>query len=179
MEFKYWLYEEHRNLQRGVTQLRQVARYLDPRDPMHVSLFLSSAWLYVLSIARAVTHLRRTHAAEHVPVLQAYLFGGQAALQEKLQLSAILREATGRPTADSLTEDVLPPYFEQLSEVVTRFALKPHLLIEVARYAEFLSEVAVLKPSRGIAQAAFGQAFNPVAAKLLRDVILTVREGHS
>lgn len=170
IEFEYWLYEEHRNLQRCVSQLRQAAEYLNAKDPMHVSLFLSCVWLYVISIARAVTHLRRTHASEHVPVLQAYLFGGQAALQEKVQLSALLREATGRRPAMSLSDDVLPPYFDRLSEVVTRFAFRPHLLIHVARYAEFLSEAVVTKPSAGITETAFGSNYDPVTAKLLREV---------
>ncbi len=167
-EFDFWVYEEYRNLQQVVAHLKAVSQHLDPSHPSHQALFFESAWLYALSLARAVHHVRRTHLSDIDTSLREYLFGGQLGLREKQHLAKVLRAAAGKSGGES-DEGVFPPYFPALLELSTRFLRRPTLALTVLRYGEWAAEAHVAGQVRPAAEV-FGECFDDVAAKLLSDV---------
>lgn len=167
-EFDFWVYEEHRNLQQLVAHLRSVAKHLDPGHPVHQALFFESAWLYALSVARAVHHVRRTHVTDLDTSLREYVFGGQLGLREKQHLAKVLRAAAGKEGGDP-DEGVFPPYFAALLELSSRFLRRPAHASTVLRYAEWAAEAHVVRQASPAAEV-FGESFDDLAAKLLADV---------
>lgn len=167
-QFDYWVYEENRNLLQVVAHLVQAAKHLDPAHPTHRALFYECAWLYTLSLAQASAYVRAAHVTAIDTALQEYMFGGQVALQEKQQLATVLRRLApeGSPATGS---GVLPDWYPQLLELLTRHLRRPHAVNDELRYAEWLSEAQQVKDSTTVA-GAFGNGFHPVAAKLLADV---------
>jgi hypothetical protein len=168
-QFDYWVYEEYRNLLQVVAHLGQVKKQLDPRQPSHRALFLDCAWLYGLSLAHAAQHVRAVHISDIDTALQQYLFGGQMAMQEKQKLAAVLRRLAPKAAASSETDGVLPAWYPQLLELLTRHLRRPAQVNDELRYAEWIAEAQLAKEEATAAQA-FGAAFDPVAAKLLSDV---------
>jgi hypothetical protein len=162
------VYEEHRNLQQLVAHLAKAAKQLDPSHPTHQALFLESAWLYSLSISKAVHHVRRTHVTDIDTSLREYLFGGQLGLREKQQLAKVLRAAAGKNDGNS-DEGVFPSYYGALLELASRVLRRPTHVTNVLRYAEWAAESLVARDSRSAAEA-FGEEFDDIAAKLLSDV---------
>jgi hypothetical protein len=169
LEFDYWLYPEHRNLQQLIAHLQEAAPILVPRNPVHASLFVQATWSYLISIAQAVQHIRRVHVTDQDKLLRAYLFGGESGLRDKERLAATLRHMTGRLPADRPDRDVLPPYYPPMLELVTRYVGKPHKIQPGLRYAEWLAEALIAK-ERSTVPEAFGSDFDDIAAKLLLDV---------
>jgi len=167
-EFDFWVYEEHRNLQQLVAHLTKAAKQLDPTHPTHQALFFESAWLYSLSISKAVHHVRRTHVTDIDTSLREYLFGGQLGLREKQQLANVLRVAAGKNEANS-DEGVFPSYYGALLELASRVLRRPTHVTNVLRYAEWAAESRVARDPRSAA-GSFGEAFDDIAAKLLSDV---------
>ncbi len=167
-EFDFWVYEEHRNLQQLVAHVGAVAKHLDPGHPVHQALFFESAWLYALSLARAVHHVRRTHVTDIDTSLREYVFGGQLGLREKQHLAKVLRSAAGKAGGDP-DEGVFPPYFAALLELSSRFMRRPAHASTVLRYAEWASEAHAIRQASSASEV-FGETFDDLAAKLLADV---------
>lgn len=166
-EFDFWVYEEHRNLQQVVAHLGDAAKHFDPGHPAHRALFFELAWLYALSLARAVHHVRRTHLTEIETSLREYLVGGQVGLREKQALAAVLRAAAGKEQADG-DDGVFPPYFAALLELSTRFVRRPTLASTVLRYAEWAAEAQIAKQDRPAAEVFV--LYDDLAGKLLADI---------
>lgn len=167
-QFDYWVYDEHRNLLQVVAHLTAAAKHLDASQPTHRALFIDCAWLYTLSLAHACANVRAVHVSDVDTALQQYLFGGQMALQEKRKLAAALAHyAPVGVTADD--DGVLPFWYGQLLELITRHLRRPTLISEELRYAEWITEAQLAKETCTLADA-FGSSFSPIAAKLLADV---------
>lgn len=168
-QFDYWVYDEHRNLQQVVAHLDQVKRNLDPAQPAHRALFMDCAWLYALSLAHAARHVRAVHVSDTDTALQQYLFGGEMALQEKKKLAAVLRRLAPEGTVVNGADGVLPGWYPQLLDLLTRHLRRPYVVNDQLRYAEWVAEAQLAKEKATVAEA-FGDAFDGVAAKLLADV---------
>lgn len=167
-EFDFWVYEEHRNLQQVIAHLAGGANQLDPSNPAHQALFFESAWLYVLSVTRAVHHVRRTHVTDIDTSLREYLFGGQLGLREKQQLAKVLRSAAGKDGGDP-DDGVFPAYFGALLELSSRFLRRPLHIGLALRYAEWAAEAHVARAVRPAAEV-FDARYDDLAGKLLADV---------
>lgn len=168
-QFDYWVYEEHRNLIQVVAHLEQVRKNLEARQPAHRALFMDCAWLYALSLARAAQHVRAVHVSDIDTALRQYLFGGQIALQEKQQLAYELQRMLARRVSATEGSGLLPPWYGDLLELLTRHLRRPTKITEELRYAEWLAEAAMHKyPANPVD--AFRATFDSVAAKLLADV---------
>lgn len=167
-QFDYWVYDPHRNLMQLVAHVSQVSKLLDPHNPAHRSLFYECAWLYTLSITQAAAHVRAAHVTAIDTSLQEYLFGGQIALQEKQRLAHTLRKLApgGLFEAD---DGVLPHWYPQLLELLTRHLRRPYAINNELRYAEWLSESQRMKPEVST-HTAFSDSFDALSAKLLADV---------
>ncbi|MFI6345176.1 hypothetical protein [Streptomyces sp. NPDC050560] len=168
-QFDYWVYDEHRNLLQLVAHLHEASRCLDPSHPTHRAIFYDFAWLYIHSLAHAISRVRAAHATNITESLQDYIFGGQVALQEKQKLASALRRLAPPNLVDEAGDGVLPHWYPQLLELLTRQLRRPYLTSKQLRYAEWLSEAQVAKESSPLA-VAFSTQYDPLAAKLLADV---------
>lgn len=164
LDFDFWVYEPHRNMTQVVAHLQQAVSTLDPRSPSHRALFYDCAWHYALAIAQAVEYVRATRMSDVPTAVRIYVGGGELALREKAALQRML--AKGGLPADA--DSVMPPYQDQLIDLVTRYLVRPNHLSGTLRYAEYLavSEAAKLPHTVG---EAFGTSTDEIAAKLLAD----------
>ncbi len=169
-QFDYWAYEEFRNLMQVPAHLTGVGQILDPSQPAHRALFYDCAWLYTLSLARAASHVRAVHATDVDTSLQAYLFGGHDGLLEKQRLAKVLSRLApaGATSRADAADGVLPPWYPQLLELLTRHLRRPHSVNAQLRFLEWLSEAQQAKVTTTVDQA-FGNNCDDLAAKLAAD----------
>ena len=175
-QFDYWVYEPYRNLTQMVSHLADAAVTLDPANPLHAALVIDCSWLYLLTVSQAVEHVRATHAADVPTCLLEYFFGGQVALREKKQLLEQLARVL--PPAAQESAQLLPTWYGQLLELVGRFNRSPHACLPALQYAEMLSAALVARKRTTVLKA-FGTHVDPIAAKLLADIVgfLTASAG--
>lgn len=165
-QFDYWVYEDHSNLIQMVAHISAAATRLDSRNPIHQALILDLTWLYLLTLIRVTEHVRGAFISDADRGLQEYLCGGATGLQEKMHTAAIL---DGIKPPGAPTPSYLPPYYNQLRELVTRLLRRPNEMQTALRYAEAASALAAARQRTTLA-AAFGDQFSPFAAKLVADV---------
>lgn len=165
-DYDYWVYEPHRNPIQLVAHLRDSAKNLDPRNPIHLALFLDMAWLYTLALVRVLAHVRGAFLRDPDRGIQEYLFGGPTNLIEKQEIAALLR-TVAPPGAPNL--DHLPDYYSNLRELVTRLLRRPDELQSALQYAE-ISSALIAARNRVTLPDALGHSFRPIAAKLVADV---------
>ncbi|GAA1727898.1 hypothetical protein [Nonomuraea bangladeshensis] len=167
--FDYWVYEDYRNLVQMVAHLSGANRVLDPRNPIHVALLIDLSWLYLLTLIRAITHIRGAFLSNLDRGLQEYMFGGVLNLQEKQEVARLL--VTLRPSKSSKKLDHLPPYYKLLLDLVFRLLRRPGQMQTALRYAEVATAFAAAKARVTLPDAfAFSSSFDAVAAKLVADV---------
>jgi hypothetical protein len=165
-QFDYFVYEPHRNPLQLVAHLQDSKAVLDPKNPLHVALFMDMAWLYLVALTQIVEHVRAAHLTDPDTATQEYLFGGQLGLQEKRQMAALLAEVV--PEGMERPEP-LPPYYPQLRELVVRVLRRPNHILSALRYAEIAS-AGLADGVRVRARATFADSYDEIAAKLLTDV---------
>jgi hypothetical protein len=165
LDFDFWVFDPYRNLTQLVAHLSDAVATLDPGNRTHRTLFYDCAWHYALSVARAVAFVRSTRMADVPTAVRTYAGGGELALREKAGLADLLQR-NGWPAARDI---ILPPYIDQLTELVGRFLVHPSELAEVLRYAEYLAVSEINHIDDSVA-AAFTAQTRPVAAKLLADI---------
>jgi hypothetical protein len=170
-QFDFWVYEEHRNLVQMVEHLRETGSRLDPRSLRHLALVIDCAWLYLIALARAIEHLRSVHPSDLDLGLQEYVLGGAHGLSEKRQLSSLLADLRQRRALpEEVNIDLFPPYFPMLRELAMRVMRRPDAVLPALRYLELVAHCAALGEHISTF-AAFGQAYDPLAAKQAADVI--------
>lgn len=165
-DFDYWVYDHHRNPFQLVAHLHDAARHLKPRDPDHLALFFDLAWLYLLALIRVTEHVRGAFLTDPDRGLQEYLFGGPTGLKEKTQMAKLLQSL--RPEG-ARERDHLPDYYPPLRELVIRLLRRPAQMQAALRQAEAASALCAAR-QRVTVEAAFGEEFDPLAAKLVSDV---------
>jgi hypothetical protein len=167
-QFDYWIYDPYRNLTQMVTHLSDAATLLEASNPLHLSLLFDCTWLYLITLARAVEHVRGTHAVEVRTVLAEYLFGGQLELREKQQMAKLFEGIAKVSRVSSF--EVLPQWFDTLLELVGRLLRNPNAINPALRYCEWLSE-SLSARQRISVSTAFGKTADPHAAKMAADVV--------
>lgn len=173
-QFAYWVHEDHRNLVGIPDTLKDLQDVLDPKNPLHVGLVLDSAWLYLLSIARAIGAIRTSHVAHLDHGLSQYIAGGAVQLSQKRELADLLTslQKTGEiPTGPTASVD--PPFFDGLLELVVRLLRRGRLLNEALRVLEYQTAASVLNVKASAAEA-FGAEYDRTAAKLALDVVIFI-----
>lgn len=103
------------------------------------------------------------------------------ALQEKQKLASVLQRLAPKGAAASATDGVLPVWYPQLLELLTRHLRRPSVVNDELRYAEWGAEAQLAREPATVEQA-FGAAFDPLAAKLLSDVcgfLVSVAQVHT
>ncbi|KSU55001.1 hypothetical protein [Microbacterium enclense] len=169
-QFGYWVQPEHRSLVVMPDTLLALKDVLQSGNPNHVGLIIDCAWLYTLSLARAIANLRATHISDLSYGLSEYLLGGATQLKQQKDMADLLRDlqAAGEVPAKA-TISVDPRFFGPLLELVTRLMRRGTLLTDALRILEFQSASAMLG-ERQPASEAFRGVFDKTAAKLAADV---------
>jgi hypothetical protein len=169
----YWIVEPHRAIDGVIHHLNQAANLLDVGNPAHVAIVLDMVWLFSLSLADATASIRDIHAGDIETALKQYLFGGPTGLRDKQNQAELIRKLTDmRGAKQEYLFDVLPGYYGDLLEVVTRHLRRPLALIPILRYAEWLCLAPARRELRGVpVSIAFGNEYDPIAGKLLADTI--------
>ncbi|HUZ54043.1 MAG TPA: hypothetical protein VMU94_16145 [Streptosporangiaceae bacterium] len=165
-QFDYWVYDAYRNPVQLVAHLKDAAKYLDPKNPIHLALFLDLVWLYLLTLIKVTQHLRAAFLGDPDRGLQEYLFGGATSLREKEETAALLRSVAPTGTQNL---DHLPPYYANLRELVMRLLRRPTDIQRALRYTEAASALVAARQRVPLRQA-FGGDFDPISAKLAADV---------
>jgi hypothetical protein len=166
-QFDYWVNEPYRNLTILITHLREAASHLTAGNPAHRAIFLDLSWLYLLSLAQASEFVRGGFLGNIEGALQEYIFGGAAALREKIHTAAALNRA--RPDGEP-HRDHLPDYFTPLRELVRRLLSRPQYLQICLRYLEIATGAATANDPETVPESHGPEAYEPIAAKLSADV---------
>lgn len=165
-DFDYWVYDPHRNPFQLVAHLTDTAKHLKPKDPDHLALFFDLAWLYLVALIRATEHVRGAFLTDPDRGLQEYLYGGATGLKEKTEVAHLLQRLKPDGAQD---RDHLPAYYPALRELVTRLLRRPSHMQAALRHAEAASALCAAR-MRVTLENAFGDEFDPIAAKLVADV---------
>lgn len=169
-QFDYWVIDEYRNLQRLVRHLSSAKAILDPRNPIHVALFLDLAWMYLLTLIHATVYIRSAYLNDVDRGAREYLFGGAAGLHEKQSLAERLRAMA--PAEISPEElDHLPVYYSRLRELLVRLLRRPGHVQSALRQLEVATALGLEKSSATSTSVLMGGAEDDlIAAKLAADV---------
>ncbi len=111
---------------------------------MHFALFLDYVWLYCAAILRAVEQVVASSASDLDHSLKRWLFGGEIGYRERELMVQELSELRKTLEGDKLAEteesfSLLPHYYPELLELVTRFTRKPRSATEALRCSEWLN----------------------------------------
>jgi hypothetical protein len=169
----YWLMPKHRNLVQLPAYLIAAARGIDPKAPWAKVLVLDLAWLYLLSILYAVEEITKLHLKESTAALRQVVVGSEQDVREKEawgeELRRLIEAAQPDPKRRPQVFDVLPSYFPDLLDTVSRVSRRRALATEALRALEFTGVETLA--NRG---ASYSEAFpdhDPLAPKMASDVV--------
>lgn len=177
----YWLLEPHRNLQQLVVYLSEFKSHLRAENKAHLDLFLDYVWLYALAVLQAVQYVVASGVSDIDRSMKHYLFGGEVGLREKeavVKQLRNLRQLIEGEQATSAKEifTVLPPYYDALLELVTRFVRKPQASSNVLRYSELLN-LTKDSPQQPPQLPTGLLPINQISVKLLNDIAKFLTEA--
>lgn len=167
----YWIAPRHRNLVYLPTQLES-ARSMKSADRWALALVADFAWLYLLALLAALDDMTRLHLSEPGLGLRQVLVGSEHELRERERLAEQLRvivQAVKRGAAAAPPVSVLPEYYEDLLELVSRLARLRQHASEALRVLEFVGVETIA--NRG---ARWDEAFaggSPLAPKIAGDIV--------
>lgn len=177
----YWLLEPRRNLQQLISFLGDFQPHLRADSKTHLILFSDYVWLYTLTVLQTVEYIVATGISDIDRSIRQYLFGGELGLRERESLVKQLKELRyiiegKQATSAKEIFRTLPPYYDGLLELVTRFARKPKASTKALRYAEWLNlSKALLTKSSDLPQELV--PIDEVSVKLLNDVAIFITEA--
>lgn len=177
----YWLFEPNRNLQQLISFLGDFRPHLHADLKPHLMLFSDYVWLYTLTTLQTVEYIATAGISNINHSMRQYLFGGELALRERellvkqlKELRSIIEGKEAHSARDMFS--VLPPYYDDLLELVTRFIRKPRASGKALRYAEwlnlsaaFLSQPSDLPPEL--------VPIDEISVKLLNDVAIFIAKA--
>lgn len=166
-QFDYWVNEPYRNLSLLISYLRDASPHLNVNDRTHRAIFLDLCWLYLLSLTQVSEFVRGGFLGNIHDAVQEYMFGGAAALREKVHTAEALNRA--RPSGEP-HRDHLPNYFIPLTELVRRLLSRPQYLQICLRYLEIATGAATAANAETIPNAHGPEPYVAIAAKLAADV---------
>jgi hypothetical protein len=168
----FWQLPLNRNLEYGISYLEQ-ARKSDVRDRAVLCLIGEHAFRYCLALFAACEAILKRGLPDLRESLPAYLYGGEKNLREAQQrvqaLKRLQQRIEGGDRADlEAVFEALPPYYDNLLELITRLLRRPDQATPMLRtlQAVVLGSFANKRPITEL----IGEP-EPLTAKLLLDVI--------
>jgi hypothetical protein len=135
-ETLYWMDEPYIQLQRIIGVLQQMSKE-GSTGPTFQLVFADFVWLYVISLWKTLETLAVNGFSRLRRELELYLSGNEAGVRN-LQRVQRSFEALARRANVDVSLPLLPPYFNNLCELVTRCARRPEATAKMARRAEWL-----------------------------------------
>jgi hypothetical protein len=167
----FWVVSRHRNLTYLVSEVQRARDHLDPRTPQGMVVVLDLAWLYLLTVLRALDEMTRLHLADPNAGMRLVLMGNEQEAQRQEYFAAQLHKllAASRPSRALVNVSVLPEYYDELAALVARVSRRRAAATAALRTLEFVGVETVA--NRG---ATWLEAFpdaEPYGAKLASDVV--------
>jgi hypothetical protein len=168
----FWQLPLNRNLEYGISYLEQ-AKNGDVRDRGMLCLIGEHAFRYCIALFAACEAILKRGLPDLQESLPAYLFGGEQNLREAQQRVQALKnlqqriEGGERAELDSVFE-ALPPYYNNLLELITRLLRRPDQATPMLRTLQAVV-IGAFANRRPITEL-IGEP-EPLTAKLLLDVI--------
>jgi hypothetical protein len=164
----YWVFPRFRNLSQLPGYLIESSKHFDSKQLWAQVLLFDLAWMYLLTVLHAVDEITRLHLSGFDASLKQVFVGSEQEIREKeATLKLLLEFAATRGTRTPYS--VVPPYFADLVDLVTRAARRRSHATEALRVLEFTGVETVATSG-----AAWTQAFpaaDPLDAKLASDVV--------
>lgn len=137
----YWLVQRHRNLTQLPTHLSEAAGAFAPEQRWAHAVLADLAWLYLLTLASALDEMTRLQLAEPQGSLQQVVVGGEQELRERQRtatmLGEVLRQVDPVRAASLPAQPVLPPYFDELLDLLIRLGRRRDRITGALRALEF------------------------------------------
>jgi hypothetical protein len=168
----YWIVPRHRNLTYVVSQLQGARASFVPAQRWALAILADVAWLYLLAMLAALDDMIRLHLADRNAGLRQVVVGTEQEAREKERLGQQLaRLFAALPTKSDAVPPVelLPPYFEDLSDLFGRLSRRRSEATDALRVLEFFGTETVA--GRGVTWADAFPSGGPYAPKLASDVI--------
>lgn len=169
----YWVFPRYRNLTQLPAYLEEASRLFNVADRWAHLVLLDLAWLYLVTVCHTIDQITRLQLAALATSLRQTVVGGEQEMREKQVLAEKLRLVMNSVAADSRESipdvPLLPAYFEDLVDLVSRAAARRFVLTDSLRAIEFTATETVAAGGASWKQA-FPQA-DVHAAKLASDVV--------
>jgi hypothetical protein len=137
----FWLVQRNRNLTQLPSYLIEAARAFVPDQQWAHAVLVDLAWLYLLTLATALDEITRLQLADYGTSLAQIVVGGEQELREKQRTAAYLAEVLGKcdpeRAAGLPAQPLLPPYFDDLLDLVTRLGRRRDHISGALRALEF------------------------------------------
>lgn len=136
----YWVASGHRNLTYLVSEVQRVRDELDPKSPTGVVVVLDLAWLYLLTVLRALDDMSRIHLADAQVGMRFVLLGNEQEAQRQEVFATQLRRllSSGRSDQKLPNVDVLPDYYDHLAALIARVSRRRADATVALRALEFV-----------------------------------------
>ena len=136
----FWLVSQHRNLTYLVSEVQRVRGEFDPGTPSGLAILLDLAWLYLLTLLRALDDMSRLHLADTLAGMRFVLLGNEQEAQRQEMFADELRRliAASRSDRGTVKVDVLPDYYEDLAALLSRVARRRSEATAALRTLEFV-----------------------------------------
>lgn len=169
LQYVYWVTEEYRNVQTIIERFAAIGGELlvgDLRSKYLVHVGLQRLALSVLRMANAIAARDLTEIRMHA---RLYLFGGPLLLHERTEMIRLLEEFRQQNNLEGPSIELLPPYFDELVEVVNRIILNSQHAVRILQHLDGVLIECVLGQGRGL-QEVLGSVYNTDSLVLAKRV---------
>lgn len=164
----YWVFQKFRNLSQLPGYLIEAGKHFDAKQHWAQVLLVDLAWMYLMTVLHAVDEVTRLHLSGFDASLKQVFVGSEQEIREKeATLKLLLEFAATR--GSRTTYSVVPPYFADLVDLVTRAARRRSHATEALRVLEFTGVETIA--ANGASWTEAYPAADPLDAKLASDVV--------
>lgn len=148
----YWLAQGHRNITALPAVLTSSRDLLKPGNPWTLPLLADLAWLYLLACTRAIGDMAALHLSEPSEGLAQVVIGDERERRDKEFLAsqlARLFDALPKRAQAPAKVDVVPSYYGDLTDLMTRFLRRRSTAVGALRALEYASVESALPATAG------------------------------
>jgi hypothetical protein len=153
-ETGFWLAPGHRALTSMPAAIRSAREHLRPDRPWALPLIADLSWLYLFACTRALVDVATLHLGEPSDGLAHVVIGDERERRDKEFLASQLKRvfaAVPKRSGPMPSVDVVPPFYEDLSDLMLRLMRRRALAVQGLRALEFATvEAAQPRASRSI-----------------------------
>ena len=137
----YWVFPRYRNLTQLPAYLEEASALFDVSARWAHLLLLDLAWLYLVTVCHTIDQITRLQLAALANSLRQAVVGGEQEMREKQVLAEklkIVMNSVAAHSRESIPDvPILPTYFDDLVDLVSRAATRRPVLTDSLRAIEF------------------------------------------